>query len=197
LSGYLFPCLPSSPFALSREDVECPSPRRQLEDTLAFLAAHQVQVARTGSSEEKKKKKKEEEEKEAQPTLRRLYLDIEDESTAFYFDPDPAVNQQFVAELVAAAAELGVPLGFYTTSSYWDRIMGGTEEYSEPRFPLWYPRWDGAADMDFFVPFGGWGGVQTKQTGGDVGLCGVQQVDLDFMLHAPASQQQGRGAGCE
>jgi hypothetical protein len=35
--------------------------------------------------------------------------------------------------------------------------------------------------MEFFAPFGGWGGVQVKQPAGDVGLCGVSQVDMDYM----------------
>jgi hypothetical protein len=38
--------------------------------------------------------------------------------------------------------------------------------------------------MDFFAPFGGWSSEvaqQQKQTAGDVDMCGISQVDLDYM----------------
>lgn len=185
-SGYVFPCIASSPFALSREDVVCPSAKQQLTDTLDFLAEHDITVARSGdiSEDTSRVSSGEGEGQEAaarRPTIQRLYLDIEDEAPSLYFDPDPAVNAQFVSEFVAAAVALRVPLGFYTTSSYWSNIMADSEQYSEPAYPLWYPRWDAVNSMDFFSPFGGWGAVQVKQTAGDVALCGISQVDLDYM----------------
>jgi hypothetical protein len=44
-------------------------------------------------------------------------------------------------------------------------------------------RWDAEDSMDFFAPFGGWSEVaqQQKQTAGDVDMCGISQVDLDYM----------------
>ena len=180
-SGYIFPCIASSPFALSREDVACPSAKQQLTDTLDFLAAHDIRVAPSGDSSGASSGESGGQEVEERPTLRRLYLDIEDEAPSYYFDPDPAVNAQFVSEFVAAAASHQVPLGFYTTTSYWSTIMADSQRYSEPAYPLWYPRWDAVDSMDFFSPFGGWGAVQTKQTAGDVALCGISQVDLDYM----------------
>jgi hypothetical protein len=37
--------------------------------------------------------------------------------------------------------------------------------------------------MDFFAPYGGWSEVaqQQKQTAGGVDMCGISQVDLDYM----------------
>jgi hypothetical protein len=88
---------------------------------------------------------------------------------------------KFVADFVAAAAEEGVSLGFYSTTTYWTDIMADSAQYSEPEFPLWYPRWDAEDSMDFFAPFGGWSEVAQKQTAGDVDMCGISQVDLDYM----------------
>ena len=34
--------------------------------------------------------------------------------------------------------------------------------------------------MDFFQPFSGWEKANVKQTGGDVGYCGISQVDSDY-----------------
>lgn len=153
----------------------CPSAKQQLTDTLDYFAANNIGVARRVGEAGK-------ENSPSKPLVQRLFLDIEDPSPSLYFDPDPAVNQLFVSEFVAAAADLDTPLGFYTTSSYWSTIMANSEEYSEEEgFPLWYPRWDGEDNMDFFVPFGGWDTVRVKQTAGDVGLCGVSQVDMDYM----------------
>ena len=44
-------------------------------------------------------------------------------------------------------------------------------------------RWDAEDSVDFFAPFGGWSAVaqQQKQTAGDVDICGISQVDLDYM----------------
>lgn len=183
-SGYVFPCIASSPFALSRDDVECPPAAQQLSDTLSFLSAGGVDVARSPAAETPAPPDASVTEQTGgagRPTLQRLFLDIEDMSPAYYFDPDPAVNQKFVADFVATAAAEHVPVGFYTTSTYWSSIMDDISDYSEPVFPLWYPRWDATNTMEFFEPFAGWGAVAMKQTAGDVDLCGISQVDLDYM----------------
>ena len=57
--------------------------------------------------------------------------------------------------------------------------MGNIEGYG--KYPLWYPRYDGVNSMDFFVPFADFTEVLIKQTGGDVGYCGITQVDSDYM----------------
>ena len=126
-----------------------------------------------------------------------------DETPSKYFDPNVIVNQNALAQMVATAQEHAVALGIYTTKTYWTNIMGGIEGYSI--YPLWYlfilyinfyrlfgmtlrsivllnryPRYDGVDSMDFFEPFAGWANATIKQTGGDVGYCGISQVDSDY-----------------
>ena len=162
----------SSPFAVSRDDVECVSAEKQLADTLASLQEQGIRVKRSGDEGSTYG---------SEPIIQRLYLDIEDESPSLYFDPKAEVNQQLVADFVTAAREQQVSLGFYTTATYWNNIMDNIALYSEPDYPLWYPRWDNTNSMEFFEPFAGWGDVLIKQTGGDVAMCGISQVDTDFM----------------
>lgn len=177
LAGYMFPCIPSSPYASSHDDVSCPSAKDQLVDTLNYLKSHNIKVAKARPLDLYSSDKGD----ETNPILWRIYLDIEDEEPSKYFDPDTSVNLNFIDDLVKAAADLDVPLGFYTTSTYWSNIMANTDVYSEPEFPLWYPRWDETNSMEFFTPFGGWDNVLIKQTAGDVALCGISQVDMDYM----------------
>ncbi len=70
-------------------------------------------------------------------TVYRIWLDIEDETPSKYYDPDTAVNQNFISELASAVESSGVPLGIYTTKTYWQNIMNNTIGYSQ--YPLWYP----------------------------------------------------------
>jgi hypothetical protein len=59
-----------------------------------------------------------------------------DETPSKYFDPDVTVNQNIIAQMAATAEAQTVPLGIYTTKTYWTNIMGGIEGYSS--YPLWY-----------------------------------------------------------
>ena len=89
------------------------------------------------------------------------------------------MNQQLLADMVHSIQDSGALVGIYTTKTYWTNIMDDVEGYSQ--FPLWYPRYDADNSMDFFESFGGWTDVLIKQTGGDVGYCGISQVDSDYM----------------
>lgn len=73
-----------------------------------------------------------------------------------------------------------VPIGIYTTKTYWQNIMANVEGYSI--YPLWYPRYDGVETMEFFAEFGGWKECFIKQTAGDANACNITQVDLDYSL---------------
>jgi formylmethanofuran dehydrogenase subunit D len=46
---------------------------------------------------------------------------------------------------------------------------------------MFLSRYDGVDSMDFFVPFAGWTNATIKQTAGSTGLCGLDQVDLDYI----------------
>ena len=94
---------------------------------------------------------------------------------------DPAVNQKFIEEMVTALQKSRVPVGIYTTKTYWAQIMNNDMNWNYGKYPLWYPRYDAINSFDFFAPFAAWNNVDIKQTGGDVGYCGVSQVDSDFI----------------
>jgi hypothetical protein len=113
-------------------------------------------------------------------TLGLLWVDVEDEDPPLYYSADPAANTDFLSALVAAMAARGISPGVYTTKTYWAAITDDAAGFSG--FPLWYPRYDGEESMDFFQPFAGWTVCAIKQTGGDVGYCGVSQVDSDYLL---------------
>eukprot|EP00602_Paraphysomonas_sp_CaronLab_P010234 CAMPEP_0185018932 /NCGR_PEP_ID=MMETSP1103-20130426/1595_1 /TAXON_ID=36769 /ORGANISM="Paraphysomonas bandaiensis, Strain Caron Lab Isolate" /LENGTH=248 /DNA_ID=CAMNT_0027548985 /DNA_START=70 /DNA_END=816 /DNA_ORIENTATION=+ len=166
LHAYIFPCVSSSSYS-QKNGIECESPSEQLRSTIDYLEKNGITVLRQNSVEA------------SGPVVRRLWLDVEDEDPSTYYDSDPAVNQKVLDEFATAAASEGVFLGIYTTMTYWTNIMGGVEGYSQ--YPLWYPRYDAEDSMDFFEPFAGWEDVLIKQTGGDVGFCGITQVDSDYM----------------
>ncbi len=84
--------------------------------------------------------------------------------------------------MVQSLKGYGIEVGIYTTKSYWANIMNNVIGYGNCK--LWYPRYDGVANMDFaatYLPFADFTQVYIKQTGGDVELCGLSQVDSDYM----------------
>mmetsp|Transcript_20402 Transcript_20402/g.34165 ORF Transcript_20402/g.34165 Transcript_20402/m.34165 type:complete len:249 (-) Transcript_20402:405-1151(-) len=168
LGAYIFPCIATSNYAVSN-DITCKSAAQQFHETVIYLVNNDITFNQSGAY-----------------SLNRMWIDIEDESPNKYYDSDPAVNQAFIKEMVNAANHMKIPVGMYTTATYWDQIMNGTEDYSEKddegnyRYPLWYPRYDGEDSMDFYTPFAGWDAVQIKQTGGNVGWCNLTQVDSDY-----------------
>ena len=129
-----------------------------MRDSIAFLENNGISVRRSEDHSTRDK---------AEPSVRRIWLDIEDEDPSKYYDSDVSVNQAAIADMVHAAEVEGVYVGVYTTKTYWTNIMGGVEDYAQ--YPLWYPRYDGENSMDFFEPFAGWERVYIKQTAGDAG----------------------------
>lgn len=170
IDAYIFPCISTSPYSIEN-NITCKSPTNQLLETLNYLADNGIFFRHRQDG----------------VFLNRMWLDIEDESPSKYYDPNPATNQAYMAEITQAAKRLNLPMGIYTTKTYWSQIMDNVEDYSTTDrlgryvYPLWYPRYDAVNSMDFFEPFGGWESVLIKQTGGDVGYCGVTQVDSDYM----------------
>lgn len=169
LSVYMFPCVPTSAYSVSN-GIECLAADAQVDSMIDFLAENGVDFVGGGSGGGGVG---------ANATVRRVWLDIEDESPSKYYDADPAANQAFVAAVVARLQARRVPVGVYTTLTYWANIMDNAAGYSQ--YPLWYPRYDGVDSMDFFNPFAGWESVKIKQTAGSTGLCGLSQVDTDYM----------------
>lgn len=170
VGGYIFPCMQGSSYNVAN-NITCASAEDQVADTVRYLLENEVGMSRDVLDKNISPKK---------AYINRMWLDIEDEQPPKYFDADPAVNQAFLKDMVAELNRRHIPVGIYTTLTYWQNIMDNVLGYDE--YPLWYPRYDGEDSMDFFSPFAGWEEALIKQTGGDVGYCGITQVDSDYML---------------
>lgn len=175
LHAYIFPCVSSSAYSVAN-GIVCDSPSDQVIKSVEYLENSGIKVYRKNENQD---------DISSGPVVRRIWLDIEDEDPAKYYDTDIAINQGIIEEMAYTADKEGILLGIYTTKTYWTNIMGGIEDYSS--LPLWYPRYDGENSMDFFSAFGGWEKVLIKQTAGDIGYCGISQVDPDYMeLYEPS-----------
>jgi GH25 family lysozyme M1 (1,4-beta-N-acetylmuramidase) len=168
LGVYMFPCVQGSPYSQSK-GIVCPEPEKQVLDTVKYLRENGIVLDRnlnknTAGSDFL--------------VANRLWLDIEDESPSKYYDPDPVKNQEFFARFVGQLEMLRIPVGIYTTKTYWQNVMGNILGYG--KYPLWYSRYDGVDSFDFFVPFADFNECIMKQTAGDIGYCGISQVDPDY-----------------
>lgn len=171
LDGYIFPCIQSSQYS-KFYNYSCPSPSQQVDDLLNYLVNNSITFdgAVNATTESLGANT---------VTLGCLWIDIEDEVPATYYDPNPSVNVDFVSQLIDYLQSKNISVGIYTTKTYWLNIMGNVEKFGY--LPLWYPRYDGINNMDFFVPFADFKSVQIKQTGGNVGYCNLTQIDSDYM----------------
>ena len=133
--------------------------------------------------------------------LRRLFVNIEDESPNRYFAEQHYLNVRFLADLVNAANQLGVQIGIYTTRKDWFNIMADKPSRTEPyvfptsnntveavnpfrRLPLWLPRYDSINNMEFFGRFADWNRVFMKQTSGGSSSqrrIGSDRIGTDFI----------------
>lgn len=167
LGAYIFPCVQSSSYVVSK-GITCPSAEEQIASTLEMLHAQKIFFEGEHPAPRNAVK------------LNRMWLDIEDEVPAKYYDADPEVNKPFVQSIVDRLTARNIPVGVYTTKTYWQNIMANVEGYGQ--YPLWYPRYDAVDSMDFFAPFADWTECAIKQTAGDSGQCKLTQVDSDFAL---------------
>ena len=173
IDGYMFPCVTQSPYSIAN-NITCDDAATQVKHTLQYLAEEGIWVNNSTLS--------------PQPffpiltTLGRIWLDIEDEVPSKYYSPTIADNTAFMSDIVAALTSYGIEVGIYTTKTYWANVMGNQYGYGGRK--LWYPHYDAVNNMDFastVLPFAGFTSVYIKQTGGDVGLCGLSQVDSNYM----------------
>jgi len=174
IDGYMFPCLTQSPYSIAN-NITCESAANQVKHTLQYLAEEGIWVNNSSLS--------------PQPffpilsTLGRIWIDVEDEVPSKYFSPVVADNTAFMTDIVTALQSYGIEVGIYTTKTYWANIMNNEKGYGYLK--LWYPHYDGINNMDFaadVLPFADFTSVYIKQTGGDVGLCNLSQVDSNFMV---------------
>jgi len=102
-----------------------------------------------------------------------LYVTVEDETPRLYWSMNASVNCEYLKQLHKFSYQHDPPfqLGIYTTWLDWSNIMedgtAGRCEYPFYTLPLWVPKFDSTASMDFFAPFAGWTVPFMKQiTGG-------------------------------
>jgi GH25 family lysozyme M1 (1,4-beta-N-acetylmuramidase) len=164
---YMFPCMPTSPYSVSNE-INCASPEQQVIDAVSFLRKNSIIMKRTDDGQSLSNI----------TVVNRVWLDIEDESPAKYYDSDVTKNQEFVAAIVAQLEKMRISVGIYVTKTNWQNIMGNIEGYG--KYPLWYPRYDNDPSLDFFVPFADFTEVKIKQTAGNSKWCSLSQVDTDY-----------------
>ena len=173
IDGYMFPCVSQSQYSIDH-NITCTDAATQVKRTLEFLAEEGIGVK--GST--------------YQPTpffpllatLGRVWIDIEDEVPSKYYSANHDDNIQFIADLTTSLRGLGIEVGIYSTKSYWQNIMNNVHGYGQ--YKLWYPRYDAINSMDFassVMPFADFTEVYIKQTNGDVGACGISQVDSNYM----------------
>jgi hypothetical protein len=126
IGAYIFPCISSSAYSVNN-DIQCVSAEQQVDQTVKNLISHGIAIDENGVTPPLFK-----------AAVNRVWLDIEDESPSKYFDSNVTVNLQFLEAMVAELNRRAIPVGIYTTKTYWQNIMNNTLGYSQ--FPLWYPR---------------------------------------------------------
>ena len=113
VGGYIFPCIQGSSYNLAN-NITCPSAEDQVATTVQYLLENEVGMSRDELDKNMPPKK---------AYISRMWLDIEDEQPPKYFDADPAVNQAFLKDMVGELNRRHIPVGIYTTLTYWQNIM--------------------------------------------------------------------------
>jgi hypothetical protein len=118
-----------------------------------------------------------------------IWIDVENSDPKNLWHTDPAINQQFLTELVSTATQRDHIVGIYTNAKSWSQIMGPTYA-GFYNYLLWNINWNGAKDTSTgFVPFGGWtiNSVSIHQYAGAVTTnacyqCSTCQLNYDFAI---------------
>ncbi|MER6394235.1 glycoside hydrolase family 25 protein [Streptomyces sp. NPDC001523] len=102
-----------------------------------------------------------------------VWLDVEGPGT--YWGSSTAANAAFIADWIQAMKSNGANIGFYTSASQWEPIVGSYTGGSP--FPLWYAHKDGGQNFDDFSPFGGWTRPNLKTYDeGELSGVGVERI---------------------
>lgn len=122
--------------------------------------------------------------------IRRLWLDVEDESAARY---DWAACEAKVRDALNACDSFAVTgidrTGIYTGGWFWrsDQYMANTTTFADRE--LWDSNYaDGIADTAAFKPYGGWQSCAIKQWQGTSDYLGVSGVDLNVLSEQEAAK---------
>jgi len=157
VDGYIFPCF------------SCGNAAKQMDDTVSYLAAHNVKMANFGEAPVANNNNG-----TVGATVGMLWLDIEGTQ---YWGSSTSANVQFLSEMVAEGKARGINLGIYSSKSQWDPIMGGSTAFSS--YPLWYAHYDNNPSYSDFSSFGGWTKPSIKQYAGTTSTCSAS-VDLNY-----------------
>lgn len=170
LSAYIFPCIAQSNYSVEH-DIQCPTFKEQIDEVLMLLNNENIYFENQRNLNVNGKN---------EIYLNKLWIDIEDEVPSKYYANNTQINIAFMQAMVSYMEFLNIPIGIYTTKTYWSNIMNNTEGYGQ--YPLWYPRYDDINDMSFFEPFADFEKVDIKQTAGDAPFCEISQVDSDYSV---------------
>jgi len=105
----------------------------------------------------------------------RIWLDFEDE--------DASENPDQVCTWIKDCLDVADTIwgydrvGIYTAAWWWNPYTGNTTRFADRA--LWVAQYDGLANLDFFVPFGGWQSCVMKQYTNTIDLCGYS-VDKNY-----------------
>lgn len=159
VDGYIFPCY------------SCGNPAGQIDDTINYLASHNVKVLKQDELESFRNGTSP---APLQATVGMLWIDIEGTQ---YWSSTTSNNVNFVTTMVNEGKSRGYSIGIYSSSSQWTPIMGSCTSFSN--LDLWYAHYDNSPSFSDFSPFGGWTKPAIKQYKGDTTLCSAG-VDLNY-----------------
>lgn len=82
-------------------------------------------------------------------------------------------NRRFLAEMFDEAPKHGKPVGIYTSSAEWSRVVGN-DWSAGAKFKLWWPRWNKKQTLRDFQPFAGWRSCYIKQYFNERKACNIE-----------------------
>mmetsp|Transcript_18862 Transcript_18862/g.31557 ORF Transcript_18862/g.31557 Transcript_18862/m.31557 type:complete len:236 (+) Transcript_18862:231-938(+) len=159
VDGYIFPCY------------SCGDPAGQMDDTISYLAAHDVKVLKKGQLREEAGNSTD---GKLGATVGMLWIDVEGTQ---YWSSSTSSNVNFLTDMVNEGVKKGYNIGIYSSKSQWDPIMGGSTAFSS--YPLWYPHYDYDPSFSDFTAFGGWTSPAIKQYQGTTSFCSAS-VDKNY-----------------
>jgi len=112
-----------------------------------------------------------------------FYIDVEEcDPSDDCWSKDKETNKQYLVNLVNGAKDGGASVGIYASPYEWNLLFGDTT-WNDPAFsglPIWYPNWNGKADLSGFEPFSGWSSnPHMHQYADHCSVC--ENVDLDYI----------------
>lgn len=158
VDGYIFPCPTCST-----------SPQQQVIDTINYLKANSLQIARREAHEESAPFTVMANSTVGSATVGMLWIDVEGTQ---YWTTSYSKNINFIQAMVDELNRQGVHFGIYTSSSQWSPITGNSAQFA--KYPLWYPHYESPPNPSYsdWKAFGGWQTAAMKQYQGTTSACG-------------------------